>query len=161
MATTATADRTEQLVREYVTVLWQDHDFERTPEFVADSVTYSDPTLSKPVSGPREFAAFLRDTETAFPDFHVTLETVVAEDDVAMAEWTFRGTHEGPMNGIPATGRPVAVRGMSIVRSKDGKIVDDRAYWDMADVRTQLGLDFPAIVGQLPKLVSRKLAARR
>lgn len=161
MATTATANRTEQLVREYVTALWQDHDFERTPEFVADSLTYSDPTLSEPVSGPREFVAFLRDTRAAFPDFHVTLETVVAEDDVAMAEWTFRGTHEGPMNGVPATDRPVAVRGMSIVRLEDGKIVDDRAYWDTNDVAAQLGLDFPAIVGHLPKLAYRKLAGRR
>ena len=160
MATTATANRNEQFIREYVSAVWQDHEFERVPEFVADSITYAEPTLSEPVSGPGEFLAHLRDTESAFPDFRVTLETVVADDDVVAAEWTFRGTHAGPMNGIPATGRAVAARGMSIVRLEDGRIVDERAYWDTNEVAAQLGLTFPAVVAQLPKLAWGKVAQR-
>lgn len=160
MATTATADRNEQLVREYVTELWQNHNFDRVPEFVADSFTYDEPTLSEPVFGAREFLKHLRDSEAAFPDFHVRLETVLADDDVVMAEWTFKGTHRGPMNGIPATGRRVTIRGLSIVRIENGTVVEDRAYWDPNDVAAQLGLDFPAVIAQLPKLAWMKVSQR-
>ncbi|WP_436343480.1 ester cyclase [Natronorubrum sp. FCH18a] len=161
MSVEATAKDNERLVRDYVTALWQDHEFDRVPEFVAESFTYADPTLSEPIRGPREFTAYLRETESSFSDFYVGIDTLVADDDAVLCEWTLTATHDGSMDGIPPTDRRMSINGMSIVHVEDGKLVDDRAYWDMQDVSAQLGLAFPAVVGQLPKLAYRKVAGLR
>lgn len=161
MAATAIERENERIVRDYVTEIWQDHRFDRVPEFVADSVVYDDPTLSTPVRGPRELYAHLRRTKSSFSDFHVAIDALVAEGDVVAFEWTLTAIHDGPMGGIPPTGRRLQVRGMSIHRLEDDKLVADRAYWDMTEVRAQLGLDVPAILGQLPKLAWRKLTGPR
>lgn len=161
MAVEAIAEQNERVVREYVTDIWQNHRFDRVPEYVTDSFTYLDPALTTPTRGPREFQDFLRETEASFSDFHVSLETVVADDDVVLSEWTLAATHDGSLDGIPPTDRSIVLHGMSIVRLEDGKLVADRTYWDMQDIRAQLGLTVPAIVGQLPKLAYRKLTGHR
>ena len=161
MEVDAIPQQNERIVRDYVTALWQDHEFDRVTEFVDNAFTYTDPMLSEPVRGPREFREYLRATEAAFPDFHVLPESVVADDDVVLAEWTLTGTHDGPLEGIPPTGRQLILRGMSTVRLEGGKLTTGRTYWDTADGNAQLGLEFPAVVGQLPKLAYRKLTGRR
>src|SRR5205823_5193203 len=36
----------------------------------------------------------------AFPDMHVDIEQMVAEQDVVVVRWTGRGTHLAPLQGI-------------------------------------------------------------
>jgi len=48
-----------------------------------------------------------------FPDGHFTLEDVLAEEGRVVARWTFRATHKGELFGIPATGRPITIAGMT------------------------------------------------
>ncbi len=40
----------------------------------------------------------------AFPDLHVTVEDLIAEDDKIVGRVTLTGTHQGELMGIPATG---------------------------------------------------------
>jgi steroid delta-isomerase-like uncharacterized protein len=62
----------------------------------------------------------------AFPDLHVTAQDMVAEGDKVAVLWTFRGTHTGPgYEGLPPTGTRVEVRGMTIWRIVDGRIVEE------------------------------------
>jgi predicted ester cyclase len=44
---------------------------------------------------------------SAFPDLHFTIEELVAEGDIVAGRLTASGTHEGPLMGMPATGRSV------------------------------------------------------
>ena len=43
---------------------------------------------------------------SAFPDLHTTVEDMIAEGDKVVARTTLNGTHEGPLWGIPPTGKP-------------------------------------------------------
>src|SRR3954453_11012549 len=43
------------------------------------------------------------DTLTAFPDFHVTVEDVMAESDMVAGSIRLRGTNTGSFGGIPPT----------------------------------------------------------
>jgi steroid delta-isomerase-like uncharacterized protein len=62
----------------------------------------------------------------AFPDLHVTVQDMVAEGEKVAVLWTFRGTHTGPgYEGLPPTGTRVEVRGMTIWRIVDGRIVEE------------------------------------
>jgi steroid delta-isomerase-like uncharacterized protein len=68
---------------------------------------------------------------SAFPDYHVTVEDMVAEADKVVARLTVRGTHRGNLFGaIPPTGKQVAWKAVDIFRLADGKIVE---YWLVAD----------------------------
>ena len=82
---------------------------------------------------------------TAFPDAKYVVESFVEEGDKFADEWTFTGTNDGPFRlpdgtEIPATGRPVEIRGMEFVEVRDGKIVVDNLYYDFMAAVAQLGL---------------------
>ena len=42
---------------------------------------------------------------TAFPDMTATMNDLVIADDRVVGRFTYRGTHRGPLFGIPPTGR--------------------------------------------------------
>ena len=44
---------------------------------------------------------------TAFPDVQINVEDMIGEGDKVVVQWTFHGTHRGPFQGIPATGKTV------------------------------------------------------
>jgi steroid delta-isomerase-like uncharacterized protein len=62
----------------------------------------------------------------AFPDLRISVQQIVAEGDRVAVLWTFQGTHTGSgYEGLPATGTRVEVRGMTIWRIVDGRIVEE------------------------------------
>jgi steroid delta-isomerase-like uncharacterized protein len=66
----------------------------------------------------------------AFPDLRMSVEEMVAEDDKVAVLWTFRGTHTGSgYEGLPPTGTPVELRGITIWRILDGRISEEWTTW--------------------------------
>ena len=62
----------------------------------------------------------------AFPDLHVSVQEMIAEGDKVAVLWTFRGTHTGyGYEGLPPTGTKIEIRGMTLWRIVDGKIVEE------------------------------------
>jgi SnoaL-like polyketide cyclase len=60
--------------------------------------------------------------------FTVTVHRRFATRDGVAIEWTMSGTHVGNYPDSPATGRPFAVRGATIMQLVDGKVMHDIAY---------------------------------
>jgi steroid delta-isomerase-like uncharacterized protein len=84
---------------------------------------------------------------TAYPDYGVTIEEMLAEDDRVVLYWTHRGTHQGEFNpqgasgsGIAPTGKVITGAAITFYRIVDGKIAEMRALWDRADTWQQFGL---------------------
>ena len=51
------------------------------------------------------------------------------------------GTNTGSLGPIPATGRPIVLRGIAVGSvSADGLVESHRDYWDMAGLLAQLGV---------------------
>lgn len=76
---------------------------------------------------------------SAFPDMHHTFDDQIAEGDRVVSRVTFRGTHRGDFQGVPATGNTVAFGAIFIDRLRDGKIVEHWAQFDMMGLMQQLG----------------------
>jgi steroid delta-isomerase-like uncharacterized protein len=76
----------------------------------------------------------------AFPDFELSLDDILAEGDEVAARWSFTGTHQGDLMGVPATGRQVRASGMTIQRVSDGKIVEGWTIFDTMGLMQQLGV---------------------
>jgi predicted ester cyclase len=81
----------------------------------------------------------------SFSDIAHRYVSYVEEGDAFADEWVFVGTHTGPLvlpdgTELPPTGKRVEVKGMELVRVRDGKIVVDNLYYDNLAVAGQLGL---------------------
>ena len=62
----------------------------------------------------------------AFPDLQMSVQQMIAEADKVAVLWTFQGTHTGSgYAGLPPTGTRVEVRGITIWRIVDGRIVEE------------------------------------
>jgi steroid delta-isomerase-like uncharacterized protein len=80
-----------------------------------------------------------------FTDLNHTVRSFVEQGDLFADEWTFVGTHTGSFRlpdgtELPPTGKRVEIKGMEVVRVRDGKIVLNSLYYDTLAVAVQLGL---------------------
>ena len=90
--------------------------------------------------GPDSTRQVVRMLRAAFPDLHFTVEDLVAEGDTVAGRVTMSGTHLGPFQGIPPTGRSFQQAHMHFVRFRDGKSIEHRAVRDDLGMMRQLGL---------------------
>ena len=75
----------------------------------------------------------------AFSDGTATVEDQIAEGDMVLTRWRFRGTHTGPLYGNPASGHEISVSGFHVHRIVDGKIVEIWALGDFYGLLQQMG----------------------
>lgn len=62
----------------------------------------------------------------AFPDLQMSVQEMVAEGDKVAVLWTLHGTHTGSgYEGLPPTGTRVEIRGITIWRIVNGRIVEE------------------------------------
>lgn len=67
----------------------------------------------------------------AFPDLHISVEEMIAEEGRVFVRTTMTGTHDGEYKGIAPTGRNVATDCAEVFRLSGGKIV---GYWCLTNV---------------------------
>lgn len=125
----------EQVVEDWYALF--NGDFSKL-DVAAESVEFTDPLGE--ARGRDEVEGFIREIYTAFPDMELSVEEMVADDDLAMVEWSVTATHEGELNGIPPTGREVAQRGMEKILISNDKVQESRIYFDQHELLSQLGL---------------------
>jgi steroid delta-isomerase-like uncharacterized protein len=82
------------------------------------------------------FSAFLR----AFPDLHHSIESQIAEGDMVATCIVVRGTHTGDFQGIPPTGRSIAVAAINMHHLVNGKVVEQWISSDTLSLLQQLGV---------------------
>jgi steroid delta-isomerase-like uncharacterized protein len=98
--------------------------FEKLQEVFAPGVKDHDPADDQG-PGPEGFVHYFTQFHSAFPDFKIAVEHLLADEDNVGFAYTITGTQNGPFNGIPATGKKIKVRGMQISKfNSDAKIVE-------------------------------------
>lgn len=105
---------------------------------VSDYVGHSDMTIEGP-EGAKQCVSAIRD---AFPDYQYTVEDEISDADKVVHRWTAHGTHLGTFQGIPPTGKKVAISGISIYRVANGKLIEGWTTTDLMSLMQQLGV-FP------------------
>ena len=71
-----------------------------------------------------------------------SVEDTVAEGDKVAGRVTWQGTHSGPFMGLAATGKPVMVAAIHILRFEDGLAVDWWGVPDLYGALTTMGARF-------------------
>ena len=75
----------------------------------------------------------------SMPDVSFTVTKRIVHGDQLTVEWVASGTHRNDYPGLPATGRSFSIPGVTVVVRKNGKIMRESLYYDMAEVKRQLG----------------------
>src|SRR5258707_1583715 len=91
-------------------------------------------------AGVESTRQFFKAQFVAFPDVHVTLLDMIAEGDKVVYRAVIEGTHEGPLMGVPPTGKHLKWTFIDINRIADGKIVENWVEVDQLGMMQQLGL---------------------
>jgi predicted ester cyclase len=74
-----------------------------------------------------------------FPDGRHVLGELVAEGNTVAVRALFRGTHKGSFQGIPATGKSVAIGSAMFYRIENGQIVEHWGEFDAIGLMQQIG----------------------
>ena len=93
--------------------------------------------------GPEGFKQLITMFRTAFPDFHVTVEDMVAEGNKVAHRATMRGTHQGDLMGIAPTGKQVTISAIVISRFEGGREVEAWSNLDQLGMMQQMGIAPP------------------
>jgi steroid delta-isomerase-like uncharacterized protein len=118
---------------------WNSHDIERIASFYAPDYIGEDVGQAQKQHGPQERSRVLASYVHAFPDLHFSGESIIQDNRVALV-WSMTGTHHGTLMRIPATGRRINVRGVSLLTIEDGKVIRGLTIWDTAGLLRALGL---------------------
>jgi len=105
-------------------------------------------SLHEPRRGHADIKAFMTDFRKAFPDLNFWgAADLIAEGEYVVGRWEGGGTHSGPafndflVGGLPAaSGRKMHFTGTTVLRLKDGRIVEEKGLDDGVAALTQLGL---------------------
>jgi steroid delta-isomerase-like uncharacterized protein len=98
----------------------------------------TDSFLSEYVSDP-ELRRFIRTFEAGFPRYELKVEDMIAEGDKVVVRATFRGTHQGEILGVPATGKVVTFPVIIIYQLERGKILRHWLTSDTLSLAQQIG----------------------
>jgi hypothetical protein len=105
-------------------------------------------SLHEPRRGRDDIKAFMTDFRAAFPNLNFWgVAYLIAEGDFVVGQWEGGGTHTGPAfsdflaGSLPAaTSRKMHFTGTTVLRLKDGMIVEELGLDDGVTALTQLGI---------------------
>lgn len=133
------AEENKALVRRWFEELFNQEKLEVADEIVAQDHVLHDPTLPDLPSGPEGDKQLVGLYHGAFPDARITVEDQIAEGEMVATRWVGRGTHEGELMGVPASGNRVEISGTTLYRVSGGKIAETWTNYDAMGMMQQIG----------------------
>jgi ketosteroid isomerase-like protein len=119
-------------------------DLDAIEALAADDFVLIDCASGEKYEGPEGARRNAEGWLTPFADVNVEVTNVVSSGDWAVAECVGRGTHSGPMQTpmgeVAPTGKQIELHFCSLVKVRDGKMVEGRDYYDAMTIASQLGL---------------------
>jgi predicted ester cyclase len=110
---------------------------------------------------PGTYSAWFRNLFDAFPDLEFEVLDIVASGEQAAVRWSAKGTFTGPASfeGIAPTGARAEIEGFDLLTIRDGRIQQNLAYTNEAEMGRQLGA-MPASGSAGEKLLVGSVNAR-
>jgi steroid delta-isomerase-like uncharacterized protein len=130
------------LVHKWIDAMFHTRDLsEQSPIYQLFATDFVAHFTSRPrIEGLEAFRQFGSLYVSAFPDVQITVEDLIAEGDKVVMRYSWRGTHQGELLGIPATGKQVVGSGINILRVANGKIAEQWGSPDDLGLLQQLGV---------------------
>jgi steroid delta-isomerase-like uncharacterized protein len=151
----------EELVAGFLEA-WTAHDADGFGPLCAPEVGYEDPTTPEPIDGAAAIAEHAARLWRAFPDARLEATGPTLTDGyVVAAPCKLLGSHRGPLDELPASGKFVIVHGVVVAEVEDGRLTRLRIFFDRYDAAQQLGiLPSPGTLGEKALLMLRGFGLR-
>lgn len=89
--------------------------------------------------GPDAALALAKTYTDAFPDLAFEIRHQHVLNNISIIECQATGTHQGELEGVAPTGRRIELCTCNIIEERDGKILNEREYYDSGLLMSQLG----------------------
>jgi len=148
------------LVSRGVEEIWNRHNFESAPEFYSPDLIVNTFQEPEPLRGLAEYREHHQHSLTSYPDLHMEIQDVFADERMVAIRMTMSGTDEGGgAGGMPATGEKFAVTILAHFRMGDGKVQEMWTLPDVVGLMAALGFGAPpkaviAVMGAMKKIGS-------
>jgi len=120
---------------------WDRHDGAALASFFVPDGVYEDTTLHIRSEGREAIRKYVDNLAEEFSsDYRSAMGQPVITDSAYAVEWVMSGIHDRSGPVLPATGKKFEIRGVSIGTIRDGKVVENHDYYDMATLLGQVGL---------------------
>lgn len=130
------SDSGKQLVRKLVDGLDRGRGAIGNELLAQDCTFHGDSDIAR---GPDGFRRAVDVLATAFPNFQLTIDDLLAEGDRVVSRITLSGIHRGPYLGIAPTGKAVRLTAALSARVAEGKIAEVWIQLDRFALLEQLG----------------------
>ena len=127
-----------ELVVAFYADLWNRWDDAAIDDVLAEDFTFRG-SLGIETCGRDEWRGYRDLIRASSSDFHNHIETLVVQGDRAAGRLLYTGTHDGPLAGVPPTGRRFSYAGAAFFQARGGQLVDAWVLGDLAGLRAQLG----------------------
>jgi steroid delta-isomerase-like uncharacterized protein len=108
------------------------HEVEQVLAFASPQIRYEDVPTGTVSEGPDAIKAFFGRVWAAIPDMQMVPTNVLTTGNAIAVEWIATGTHSGDFPGLPATGNPFHIRGISMIELTGDQVRRVSDYWDLA-----------------------------
>jgi C-1 hydroxylase len=135
-----TVTNNKTILKRSAEALWNKKDFSLIPEIVSPDFVFHTVMEVKGHEGYLQYITFMT---TAFPDWHETIDHMVAEGDLIVTFQTITGTFKGPLMNLTPTGKKFTFKTAVLWRFKNAKVVEAWAYSDTLQLYKQIGIDPP------------------
>ena len=132
-----TADKKKAVARRVFEEIFNQGRFEVADEIYAKDFVNHGVTREIGLKEDQEAA---RGWRAAFPDLKTQVDKVLVDGEFVTVLWSGGGTNTGEGNGLPATGKKLKGRGITIWRISGGKIREEWSEFDQMRIMQQLGL---------------------
>jgi steroid delta-isomerase-like uncharacterized protein len=127
-------EQNKVVARRFIEEILGKGNFDLFPELTTRE--YIDHSLPSGVTPLQSLGAF----RAGFPDIAVSVESLVGEGDIVVVRWVLQATHTGNFFGIPASGQPITLRGISMYRISGGKMAEGWVEYDQLGLMQQIGM---------------------
>ena len=111
----------ERVVEAFLQDVINEHHGDHAINYLNPDMQWSGGTVGT-ITGRANVAGLFAGVVAAFPDAHITIDDVFGQGNEVVVRVVVSGTQNGPILGIPASGRHVQWDGVDIYRLSQGKI---------------------------------------
>jgi steroid delta-isomerase-like uncharacterized protein len=134
------SEANKALIRRMALEVVERGDLSRVAEFFAPHYTPHDSSDPDREPGLEATRAVIARLHAGLSQVRYALDELLAEGDKVVCRWTLTGVHTGTFMGVPASGRPLVLSGIDILRIEGGKIAESWLVSDMLSLLLQLGV---------------------
>lgn len=130
-------EKNKNFIQVYTDDFWNKHNLDAFDKyFSADFIIH----FANADQNAEQYKGLCQAYFSAFPDLHITTDDLLAEGNKVVKVWTANSTSTGDFMGIPATGKPVVIKGIEVFRIENGKIAELWISMDNLGMMQQLGV---------------------